>query len=93
MGCYLAHLIVNGAIMLQDLKYPKWQQPLAAAILEFDANQLPAKIQRAEEAIVSRFQELSFGMRNQEELRLLSDGLAIVRDLKQDRLACVNNQG
>jgi len=66
---------------------------LAEAILEFDPQQLLAKVQRAEQAIVSRYQELSFEMRNQEELRLLYDGLAIVRDLKEGRLGCVNLQG
>ena len=79
--------------MNQDSKYPKWQQPLAAAIHEFDPQQLLEKIQRAEQAIVSRYQELPFEMRHQEELRLLYDGLAIVRDLKEDRLGCVNPQG
>ena len=69
-----------------NLKYPQWQEPLAAAILEFNPQQLIAKVRRAEEAIASRFQELRFGKRNQEEARLLSDGLSIIQDLKTGRL-------
>lgn len=68
------------------LKYPRWQEPLAAAILEFDPQQLPAKLQRAEQAIGSRLQELAIEQDNPEELRLLSDGLSIIVDLKE-RLA------
>jgi hypothetical protein len=79
--------------MSEDLKYPKWQQPLAAAILEFDPRQRLAKVQRAERAIVGRYEELSFEMRNQEELRLLSDALAIVRDLKESPWPAVTRQG
>jgi hypothetical protein len=70
------------------LKYPNWQQALAEAILEFDAQQLPVKVQIAEEAIANRFIELASEKesQNQEELRVLSDGLSIIRDLKKDRL-------
>ena len=65
-----------------ELKYPQWQEALAAALLEFNSQQLRGKLQRAEEAITKRFQELEFEKDNQEELRLLSDGLSIIRDLK-----------
>jgi hypothetical protein len=69
-----------------DLKYPNWQQPLAAAILEFNPRKLPAKIQKAEAAIASRFQELAFEMDSLEESRLLSDGSSVLQELKKDRL-------
>ena len=39
------------------LKYPQWQEPLAAAILEFNAQQLRGKVQRAEEVITYRMKE------------------------------------
>ena len=74
---------IGGAL---DLKYPQWQKPLAAAILEFDAQHLRAKLREADEAIAGRFKELAFEKDNQEELRLLSDGLFILRRLKKDRL-------
>ena len=60
-----------------DLKYPKWQEPLATAILEFNPQQLPAKLQRAEEAIFNRIGELTFE-KDAKEGRLLSDGLSII---------------
>jgi surfactin synthase thioesterase subunit len=71
--------------MGQDWKYAKWQQPLAAVILEFNPQQLPARAKRAEEAIASRFQELRFE-KNNEELRLLWDGLSLIQSIKKDRL-------
>ena len=74
--------------MSLNLEYPQWQEPLAAAILEFNAQRLRAKIQKAEEVISSRIQELAVDNGNHEELRLLSDGLSIIRSLKEDRLGC-----
>ena len=74
-----------------DLKYPQWQEALAAALLEFNSQQLRGKLQRAEEAITKRFQELEFEKDNQEELRLLSDGLSIIRDVKEDRLGILDD--
>jgi len=79
--------------MNQNLKYPKWRQSLVEALLEFDPQQLLAKVQRAEESIVRRYRELAFEMRNQEELRQLSDGLSIIRDLKEGRLGALNGKG
>ena len=72
--------------MSQKLKYPQWQEPLKAAILEFDIQQLLGKVQKAEEVIADRIQELSFDQGNEEERRALSDGLSIIRSLKQGRL-------
>ena len=74
--------------MSRDFRYPRWQEPLAAAVLEFNPRELFVKVQTAEEAIANRFKELEFEKENQneEELRLLSDGLSIIRGLKKDRL-------
>jgi len=72
--------------MSQKLKYPQWQEPLTAAILEFNAQQLRGKIQKAEEVITDRIQELSFDNGNEEERRALSDGLFILQSLKKDRM-------
>jgi hypothetical protein len=64
------------------LKYPQWQEPLAAALLEFNPRELSAKIERAQEAITRRFKELEFERNNnEEELRLLNDGLFILEEL------------
>lgn len=69
-----------------NLDYPTWPEPLAAAILEFNPQQLPEKLQRAEGAIAKRLEELRFADRSEDEVRLLFDGLSIIRDVKQDRL-------
>ena len=70
-----------------DLTYPQWQEPLAAAILEFNPQQLREKIREAEEAIARRIDELAFDPRNEHERRVLLDGLSILRDVREDRLA------
>ena len=72
--------------MSQKLKYAQWQEPLKAAILEFNAQQLRGKVQKAEEVVTDRIQELSLDNGNEEERRALSDGLSIIRSLKQGRL-------
>ena len=61
-----------------DLTYPQWQEPLAAAILEFNSRQLDEKIHKAEEAIANRFKELEFAQDNRHERLALSDGLSIL---------------
>jgi hypothetical protein len=73
--------------MNQELKYPQWQQPLVAAIMEFEHDKLRRKIETAEEAIGQRIQELALTDSDKLERRLLSDGLTIVRRVKRDRLA------
>jgi hypothetical protein len=73
-----------------QLEYPQWQEPLAAAILEFDPKRLPGKLRTAEEAIASRIRQLECRESNEHELRLLYDGSSILRDLKQERLSKVN---
>ena len=73
-------------VMTPELKYPRWEEPLMAAFLEFDSEQQCAKVEKAEEAIVRRIQELTFAKGGESELRLLHDGLSLIRQLKE-RLA------
>ena len=75
-----------------DLTYPQWQEPLAAAILEFNSRQLGEKIHKAEEAIANRIKELEFAQDNRHERLALSDGLSILRDVKRDRLGTVEEK-
>jgi len=75
-----------------DLTYPQWQEPLAAAILEFNSRQLGEKIHKAEEAIANRFKELEFAQDNRHERLALSDGLSILRDVKRDRLGTLEEK-
>jgi len=58
-----------------DLKYPQWQEPLAEAICEFNPEHLRQKVQRAEEAIVRRIEELAFDPPNGREGQALVDEL------------------
>jgi hypothetical protein len=69
-----------------DLKYPQWQEPLAEAICEFNPEHLRQKVQRAEEAIVRRIEELAFDPPNGREGQALVDGLELLRIVKKDRL-------
>jgi len=69
-----------------DLKYPQWQEPLAEAICEFNSEHLRQKVQRAEEAIVRRIEELAFDPPNGREGQALVDGLELLRIVKKDRL-------
>ena len=72
-----------------DLEYPTWQEPLVAAILELNPQELREKLKRAEKAINSRIQGLRLAENaenSQHELRLLFDGLSIIRGLTRDRL-------
>jgi hypothetical protein len=58
----------------------------AGAILEFNPQQLPEKLQHAQEAIAKRQQELRHAESSEHELRLLFDGLSLIRGVKQDRI-------
>jgi len=69
-----------------DLKYPQWQEPLAAAILEFNRDLLREKVQKAEEAIAHRIEQLAFDHGNLHERPALFDGLDLLRSVKKDRL-------
>jgi hypothetical protein len=72
--------------MTPELKYPLWEEPLMAAFLEFDSEKQCRKVAKAEEAIVRRIQELTLAKRGESELRLLHDGLSLIRQFKE-RLA------
>ena len=69
-----------------DLKYPQWQEPLAAAIVEFDAQQLPEKLRKAADAIATRLEELASAKDHLDEVRALHDGLFLIQDVKRIRL-------
>jgi len=70
--------------MSLELKYPQWQKPLKAAILEVDPGELCGKIQAAEEAISSRLQELESASESHDELCALTEGLSAIRVMKKD---------
>jgi hypothetical protein len=76
-----------------DLKYPQWQEPLAAAILEFNRDLLREKAQRADEAISQRIEQLAFDLGNEREHRLLFDGLDLLRSVRKERLGIPEAKG
>jgi hypothetical protein len=59
-----------------DLKYPQWQQSLAEAILEFNPQHLREKVQRAEEAIAKRIEELALEQGEPSEILTCPKGRA-----------------
>jgi hypothetical protein len=77
---------------VMSFEYPSWQEPLAAAILEFNPKQLPGKLEKAADAIARRIQELRLAENNEHELRALFGGLAIIRGVKRDRLESAKSQ-
>jgi hypothetical protein len=79
-------IVFRKAAMHTDLKYPQWQAPLYAAILELDLRKLSEKLRLAEAAISNRADELAFEQTSHEERRALADGLYVVRMLRKDRL-------
>jgi len=74
--------------MDQGIKYPRWQHPLEAAILEFDPSQLRTKLDSARQAISERFHELASDVEitSRNELVALAEALTIVRVLEKNRM-------
>jgi hypothetical protein len=64
------------------LKYPRWQQAVEAAILEFHPTQLAIKLQDAERAISKRMVELASEKKSEDELQALSDACSAIRVLE-----------
>jgi hypothetical protein len=76
-----------------DLKYPQWQEALTSTILEFNRELLREKVQRAEEAIAQRIEQLAFDPGNEHERRALFDGLDLLRSVRKDRLGIPEEKG
>ena len=68
------------------LKYPGWQGPLHAAIVELETTKLRERLETAEVAISNRTQELATQCDSEDELRALAGGLYVIRMLRNDRL-------
>ena len=75
-----------------ELKYPQGQEPIASAILEFNREQLREKVQKAEEAITQRIEQLAFDPGTEHERRALFDGLDLLRSVK-NRLGIPGGKG
>jgi len=62
------------------LKYPIWQEPYRAAVIEANPKLLKQKIASAE-AVISRFKQLENSADHHHELTALTDALAALKIL------------
>ena len=65
------------------LKYPTWQEPYRAAVIETNPKLLKHKIAGAEQAAILRFKELENSSDHQAELRALTDALTALKILAE----------
>ena len=63
------------------LKYPIWQEPYRAAVIEANPKLLKQKIASAEQAIILRFKQLEKSADHHHELTALTDALAALKIL------------
>jgi hypothetical protein len=63
------------------LKYPIWQEPYRAAVIEANPKLLKQKISGAQQAAILRFKELENGSDHHAELRALTDALTALKIL------------
>ncbi len=65
------------------LKYPTWQGPYRAAVIETNPKLLKLKIAGAEQAAILRFKELENSSDHHAELRALTDALTALKILAE----------
>jgi hypothetical protein len=70
----------------EELKFPAWQVPLQDLILEFDREKLAEKIQKVENLIFERQQQLNQASDGHAEREAIYDALNIIRVIKRDKL-------
>jgi len=63
------------------LKYPIWQEPYRAAIIEINPKLLKHKIAAAQHAAILRFKQLETSTDHQHELIALTDALTALKIL------------
>jgi hypothetical protein len=69
------------------LRYPEWQVPYRAALLEFDPKKLAKRVEEAETAIFKRLQALSTSQDGHAERDLIQGAISTLKILKRD---CLN---
>jgi hypothetical protein len=69
-----------------NLRFPRWQRELEAAILETDLEKLPGRLEAAEAAIFLRSQELVDSPDDHAERQAISLALRALRNLQTERL-------
>jgi hypothetical protein len=65
------------------LKYPTWQEPYRAAVIEANPKLLKQKIAVAEQAIILRLKQLENSTDHHHELIALTDALAALKILAE----------
>jgi hypothetical protein len=65
------------------LKYPTWQEPHRAAVIETNPKLLRQKISGAQQAAILRFKELENSSDHHGELRALTDALTALKILAE----------
>ena len=65
------------------LKYPVWQQPYRAVLIETNPKLLKEKISSAQQAVVLRLKQLENGTDHRRELTALTDALAALKILAE----------
>jgi hypothetical protein len=65
------------------LKYPTWQEPYRAAVIETNPKLLKQKISGAQQAAILRFKELENSLDRHAELRALTDALTALKILAE----------
>jgi hypothetical protein len=65
------------------LKYPTWQEPYRAAVIETNPKLLKQKISGAQQAAILRFKELENSSDHHAELRALTDALTALKILAE----------
>jgi len=63
------------------LKYPIWQEPYRAAVIEANPKLLKDKIAGAERAVILRFKQLENSADHHHELTALTDALSALKIL------------
>ncbi len=69
------------------LKYPTWQEPYRAAVIETNPKLLKLKISGAEQAAILRFKELENSSDHHEERVALTDALTALKILGESNWA------
>ena len=69
------------------LKYPIWQEPYRAAVIESNPKLLKQKIARAQQAVILRFKQLENSADHHHEIMALTHALAALKILAETNWA------
>lgn len=70
--------------LMDDLKYPEWQEPFRQALLEVNRVELQKQLRAVETAIAERLQSIANDPAQKDECQSISDALSTIRILKRE---------